>query len=42
LLAKKSGFCFAEQLLESDNLPVMPNDIPVDLLVTDKEIILFS
>ena len=42
LLAKKSGFCFAEQLLEGDNLPVMPNDIPVDLLVTDKEIILFS
>jgi 5-formyltetrahydrofolate cyclo-ligase len=42
LLAKKSGFCFAEQLLEGDNLPVMPNDIPVDLLVTDKEIILFN
>ena len=42
LLAKKSGFCFAEQLLESDNLPVMPNDIAVDLLVTDKEIIIFN
>ena len=42
LLAKKCGFCFAEQLLEQDNLPVTQNDFPVDLLVTDKEIIFFN
>jgi 5-formyltetrahydrofolate cyclo-ligase len=50
LRAKKCGFCFAEQLLEQDNrfdkltmnLPITENDIAVDLLVTDKEIILFN
>jgi 5-formyltetrahydrofolate cyclo-ligase len=42
LRAKKCGFCLAEQLLEQDNLPITGNDIAVDLLVTDKEIIIFN
>ncbi len=41
LTAKKCGFCFAEQLLKEDNLPVSENDIAVDFLVNDKEIIYF-
>jgi 5-formyltetrahydrofolate cyclo-ligase len=42
LRAKKCGFCFAEQLLEQDNLAAGPQDIGVDLLITDKEIIFFN
>ncbi len=42
LRAKKCGFCFAEQLLKEDNLPVSKNDIAVDFLVNDKEIIYFK
>jgi len=41
LRANKCGFCFAEQLLKEDNLPISKNDINVDLVVTDKEIIDF-
>jgi 5-formyltetrahydrofolate cyclo-ligase len=37
LRAVKCGFAFAEQLIES--VPVTENDVPVDLLVTDEEII---
>lgn len=42
LKAKKCGFCFAEQFLKDDNLPVSKNDISVDFLVSDKEIIYFN
>ena len=42
LKAKKCGFCFAQQFIKNDNLPVTKNDISVDFLVTDKEIIDFT
>jgi 5-formyltetrahydrofolate cyclo-ligase len=39
LRAPKCGFAFAEQVLES--VPVTENDVPVDFLVTDKEVLYF-
>jgi hypothetical protein len=39
LKAPKCGFAFAEQVLES--VPVTENDVPVDFLVTDKEVLYF-
>jgi 5-formyltetrahydrofolate cyclo-ligase len=35
--ASKIGLAFDEQIV--DTIPVGPNDIPVDIVVTDKEII---
>ncbi len=40
LRATRCGFAFAEQVL--DSIPVMDSDQPVELLVTDKEIIYFN
>jgi len=40
LKAPRCGFAFAEQVL--DSIPVMDSDQPVDLLVTDEEIIYFN
>ena len=40
LKADKCGFGFAEQIVES--LPVMEHDKPVDIVVTDEEIIYFD
>jgi 5-formyltetrahydrofolate cyclo-ligase len=37
LKADRCGFAFAEQLL--DSIPVTEHDVPVEILVTDKEII---
>jgi len=39
LKAPKCGFAFAEQVLES--VPVTANDVPVDILVTDEEVLYF-
>lgn len=38
--ASKCGFAFAEQVV--DSIPVDSTDVPVDFLVTDKEIIYFN
>ena len=40
LKASRCGFAFAEQLV--DSIPVTERDVPVDLLVTDEEIIYFE
>lgn len=40
LKAPRCGFAFAEQVL--DSIPVMDSDQPVDILVTDEEIIYFN
>jgi len=42
LRAKKCGFGFAEQFLETDLVPVAATDVPVDFLVTDEQIIYFK
>ena len=39
LLAQRCGFAFAEQLI--DAIPVTEHDVPMDLLVTDEEVIYF-
>ena len=39
LKATKCGFAFAEQVLES--VPITANDVPVDILVTDEEVLYF-
>ena len=39
LLAPRCGFAFAEQLI--DSIPVTEHDVPMDLLVTDEEVIYF-
>jgi 5-formyltetrahydrofolate cyclo-ligase len=39
LKAPKCGFAFAEQVLES--VPVTESDVPVDILVTDEEVLYF-
>jgi len=40
LKAKKCGFAFAEQLIET--VPVTEHDIPVDMLVTDEQTLYFG
>ena len=40
LKASRCGFAFSEQLV--DSVPVTEHDEPVDLLVTDEEIIYFN
>ncbi len=40
LKAKRCGFAFSEQYLES--VPVDDSDIPMDMLVTDKDVIYFD
>lgn len=42
LKAIKCGFGFAEQILETDLVPAVSTDVPIDLLVTDEEIIYFD
>lgn len=37
----KCGFGFAEQVFQTGLLPAVPTDVPIDLLVTDEEIIYF-
>ncbi|UCE99510.1 MAG: 5-formyltetrahydrofolate cyclo-ligase [Planctomycetota bacterium] len=40
LKASKCGFAFAEQVV--DSVPVTAKDVPVDFLVTDKEVVYFD
>lgn len=40
LLAVKCGLAFAEQVI--DSVPTTPNDVPVNILVTDEEVIHFD
>ena len=40
LKAVKCGFAFAEQVKET--VPVMEHDVPVDMLVTDEEVLYFG
>jgi 5-formyltetrahydrofolate cyclo-ligase len=40
LKAMKCGFAFAEQVLET--VPVMEHDIPVNMLVSDEEVLYFD
>jgi len=40
LRAKKCGLAFAEQVV--DSIPVFKHDMPVDFLITDKELIYFD
>jgi 5-formyltetrahydrofolate cyclo-ligase len=40
LKAPRCGFAFAEQIV--DSVPVTETDVPVDFLVTDKEVIYFN
>ncbi len=42
LRAKKCGFGFAEQILETDLVPAAATDVPIDFLVTDEQIIYFD
>ncbi len=42
LKAKKCGFAFTEQVLETDSVPAAATDVPVDFLVTDEQIIYFD
>jgi 5-formyltetrahydrofolate cyclo-ligase len=42
LRAKKCGFGFKEQVLETDLVPAAVTDVPVDFLVTDEQIIYFD
>jgi 5-formyltetrahydrofolate cyclo-ligase len=42
LKAIKCGFGYAEQLLEDEFIPAGRKDVPLDLLVTDKEVLYFS
>jgi len=42
LRAKKCGFGFAEQVLETDLVPAIATDVPVDFLVTDEQILYFK
>ncbi|MHC4157027.1 MAG: 5-formyltetrahydrofolate cyclo-ligase, partial [Planctomycetota bacterium] len=38
--AARCGLAFAEQKI--DSIPVTPTDVPVDFLVTDKEVVYFD
>ena len=40
LKAAKCGFAFAEQVIET--VPVTEHDMPVDMLVTDEEVLYFG
>ena len=40
LRAVKCGICFSEQIV--DEVPMDETDIPVDMLITDKEILIFN
>ncbi len=38
--AKKCGFAFAEQVI--DDVPITEHDVPVEMLVTDEEVLYFG
>jgi 5-formyltetrahydrofolate cyclo-ligase len=40
LKAPKCGFAFSEQVIET--VPVTEHDVPVDMLVTDEEVLYFG
>ena len=42
LKAIKCGFGYAEQLLKEEFIPAGHKDVPLDMLVTDKEVLYFS
>ena len=42
LRAKKCGFGFVEQVLETDLVPAAATDVPIDFLVTDEQILYFD